>query len=83
MPTQAFLHADVTIRCRDGRELHAFVAHAVGSLERPMSDADLQRKFHGLVDSIVGAARAKGLIERWTALAQCADLRALTALTRP
>jgi len=74
--------ADVTIRCRDGRELHLFVAHAVGSLERPMSDADLQRKFHGLVDPVLGVARAEALIEPCTTLARCGDLRALTALAR-
>ena len=50
--------ADVTIRCSDGRRLHTLVRHAIGSLERPMTDADLQRKFHGLVDPVLGAARA-------------------------
>ena len=42
--------ADVTITLNDGRTHHAFVEHAIGSLERPMSDDDLARKFHGLVD---------------------------------
>jgi 2-methylcitrate dehydratase PrpD len=75
--------ADVTILCRDGRELHLYVAHAVGSLERPMSDADLQRKFHGLVDPVLGGARAETLIERCAALAKCRDLRLLTRLACP
>src|SRR5206468_10422516 len=39
--------ADVTIHCNDGRRLHTFVAHALGSLQQPMSDADLARKVHG------------------------------------
>ena len=43
-------------RCTDGRTLHLFVEHAIGSLQRPMSDADLARKFHGLVDPVLGAA---------------------------
>src|SRR5262249_28544484 len=30
--------ADVTIRCTDGRALHVNVAHALGSLQRPMTD---------------------------------------------
>ena len=46
--------ADVTIICKDGRKLHVFVEHAIGSMERPMSDADLRRKFHGLVDPVLG-----------------------------
>jgi len=74
--------ADVTIGCRDGRKLHAFVAHAIGSLERPMSDADLRRKFHGLVDPVLGVARAETLIERCATLSRCTDLRSLTALAR-
>ena len=35
-----------------------FVEHAIGSLQRPMTDADLARKFHGLVDPVLGATRA-------------------------
>ena len=75
--------ADVTIRCRDGRELHTFVANAIGSLERPMSDADLERKFHGLVDPILGTGRAAELHAALRSVAAITDLSALTALTRP
>ena len=74
--------ADVTIACKDGRELHVFVDHAIGSLERPMSDADLERKFHGLVDPVLGAARAARLIAQCTTLSECADLRDFTVLAR-
>ena len=48
-----------------------------------MSDADLARKFHGLVDPVLGAARAARLIERagrWPALT---DVEALTAAATP
>jgi 2-methylcitrate dehydratase PrpD len=74
--------ADVTIACRGGRALHAFVDHAIGSLERPMSDADLERKFHGLVDPVLGDARATRLIAQCTTLAGCADLDSFTALAQ-
>ena len=75
--------ADVTITCRDGRRLHTFVRNAIGSLERPMTDADLERKFHGLVDPVLGTQRAARLIEASAALSTCVDVGALTALTRP
>ena len=75
--------ADVTIVCRDGRELHVFVAHAIGSIERPMSDVDLQRKFHSLVDPILGNTRSEALIERCATLSACTSIGAITALTRP
>ena len=75
--------ADVTVTCADGRRLHVFVPHAIGSRERPMSDADLARKFHGLVDPLLGAERAQRLIERCTVLASAADMRGLLAAARP
>jgi 2-methylcitrate dehydratase PrpD len=37
------------IGLRDGRVLEHFVEHAIGSIARPMSDADLEAKFRGLV----------------------------------
>jgi len=74
--------ADVTVTCKDGRKLHVFVEHAIGSVQRPMSDGDLQRKFHGLVDPVLGRARAERVIEQCATLAGCADVRALTAVAR-
>jgi 2-methylcitrate dehydratase PrpD len=71
--------ADIVVTCKDGRKLHTFVEHAIGSLQRPMTDADLARKFHGLVDPVLGTARADRLIERCSTLAGAADLSALTA----
>ena len=74
--------ADVAITCKDGRKLQLFVAHAIGSVQRPMSDAELQRKFHGLVDPVLGNARASHLIEQCASLSGAADVRALTASAR-
>ena len=73
---------DVTITCKDGRKLHAFVEHAIGSIQRPMSDADLRRKFHGLADPVLGNARGEQVIDRCVALSDDADVRALTASAR-
>jgi 2-methylcitrate dehydratase PrpD len=70
--------ADVTVTCTDGRTLHLFVPHAIGSLQRPMTDADLARKFHGLVDPVLGAARADGLLAHCARLADAPEVRAFT-----
>jgi 2-methylcitrate dehydratase PrpD len=72
----------VTITFKDGRKLHAFVEHAIGSVQRPMSDADLRRKFHGLADPVLGNARAEQVIDQCATLSGDADVRALTASTR-
>ena len=54
--------ADVTAILKDGRKVHVRVDHAIGSLERPMSDKDLEGKFHGLADPVIGAKKASELI---------------------
>jgi 2-methylcitrate dehydratase PrpD len=75
--------ADVTAFLRDGRREHVFVAHAIGSLERPMSDADLEVKFRALVEPVLGAARATALIGACWRLGEAADLQPLLTLARP
>jgi hypothetical protein len=60
-----------------------FVEHAIGSLHRPMTDADLEAKFHGLVDPVLGAARATELIAAAWQLGASGDARSLAALARP
>ena len=49
---------DLTIRTTDGRELHCFVEHAIGSVEKPMSDAQLRAKFVDQSTPIVGVEKA-------------------------
>lgn len=54
--------ADVTAVLKDGRRERVFVEHAIGSLERPMTDADLEAKFRSLAEPVIGADRASRLI---------------------
>ena len=54
--------ARVAMRLRDGRRLERHVAHALGTLERPMSDADLEAKFRGLVEGVLPERRIGELI---------------------
>src|SRR5574343_37524 len=75
--------ADVTAILKDGRSVKVFVEHAIGSLQRPMTDADLARKFHDLVDPVLGAARADELIGLCQQLGNAPDLKALLAALRP
>ncbi|WP_295852629.1 MmgE/PrpD family protein [uncultured Xylophilus sp.] len=75
--------ADVVAVLQDGRRVHVFVEHAIGSLQRPMSDADLDAKFRGMADPVLGAGRTGELIAACRALGDAADVRALAALARP
>jgi 2-methylcitrate dehydratase PrpD len=54
---------DLTITLNDGRKLHKHIDHAIGSLERPMSDADLERKFTDLAEGIIPAPQIRKVMD--------------------
>lgn len=54
--------ARVTIRTRDGRAFSRHVEHALGTLARPLSDADLEAKFRGLAEGVLPPARIQETI---------------------
>jgi 2-methylcitrate dehydratase PrpD len=59
----SYLEAYVTIRLRDGRVLERHVPHALGTLQRPMSDADLEAKFRALVEPVLTREQVERTIE--------------------
>ncbi len=75
--------ADVTAVLTDGRRVHVRVDHAIGSLENPLSDAQLEAKFAALVVPVLGDARARDITAHWRTLAALPSIRTLTALCRP
>ncbi|MES2561878.1 MAG: MmgE/PrpD family protein, partial [Pseudomonadota bacterium] len=60
---KSYLAAYVTVTLNDGRVLEHHVPHALGTLQRPMSDADLEAKFRALVQPILSKARTDELIK--------------------
>jgi 2-methylcitrate dehydratase PrpD len=75
--------ARVRIRLKDGRVVERFIAHALGSLARPMSDRDLENKFRGLCAPILGADAIEGLLSACWQLEQSPDAGALPRLSVP
>jgi 2-methylcitrate dehydratase PrpD len=75
--------ADVVAVLKDGRRVHVFVEHAIGSLQNPMTDANLESKFHGLSDPILGADQTTALIKACWGVSSTAKLSTLTALATP
>jgi 2-methylcitrate dehydratase PrpD len=63
--------ADVTVETSDGRTLHVFVEHAVGSVERPMTDEQLKAKFIEQSEPVIGSQNAD---KAWTLSMQLASL---------
>ncbi len=52
-----------TITLKDGHRLEKYVAQVVGSVDRPMSDADLDAKFLDLSSGVLAADRARRLLD--------------------
>ncbi|MBN3751684.1 MmgE/PrpD family protein [Paraburkholderia sp. Tr-20389] len=55
---------DMTITLKDGRKLHKFIQHAIGSTEVPMTDQQLEKKFSDLSDGILSPERTRALIDK-------------------
>lgn len=75
--------AHVRITLRDGRVIEQHVEHAIGSLARPMSDADLEAKFRGLCGPILPDAQANALIAQCWKIDTMADSGLLARMTVP
>jgi 2-methylcitrate dehydratase PrpD len=54
--------AYVSITLTDGTRLAEHIAHALGSVENPMTDRQLDAKFHGLAHAVLGEARRRQLL---------------------
>ncbi|HYA71917.1 MAG TPA: MmgE/PrpD family protein, partial [Roseiarcus sp.] len=68
---------DMTITLKDGRSLHRFITHAIGSVEVPMTDKQLEAKFTDLADGVVSSAAIRRIIDAcWTveSLASAAEI---------
>ncbi len=73
---------DAVATLKDGRKVHVYVEHAIGSLQRPMSDADLEAKFSGMSDPVLGAGQTRDLIQACWDLGSAPDVRKVAELAR-
>jgi len=67
----------IAITLKDGRKLERYVEHALGTLEKPMSDADLEIKFRGLADGILSKKQADEVIRLCWAVETLPDAGAI------
>ena len=54
---------DMTIVLKDGRQLHRYIAHAIGSVEVPMTDQQLETKFADLAEGIIPAPMIRRVMD--------------------
>ena len=78
---EAEVRATAVLRNGERREVH--VEHAIGSLQRPLSDADLERKFTALAEPVLGAAAVHELMAQAWSVGKSANLRALAQRSVP
>ncbi|MES2186557.1 MAG: MmgE/PrpD family protein [Pseudomonadota bacterium] len=82
-PTLHKLEGKVRIELLDGRVLERHVLRALGSLEHPMADADLEAKFRSLADGVLPPAQADALIAGCWGIAGLDNVATLAELTAP
>jgi 2-methylcitrate dehydratase len=70
----------VTVRLSGGRVLSERVDYPRGHARNPLTDAELEGKFHGLVDSRLGPQRADDLLRSLWHLDQADSIKAFLAL---
>src|SRR5690606_17346828 len=76
---EAAVHA--TALLKDGRQIQVTVEHAIGSLQRPMTDQDLEAKFSNMSNPLLGETRTRALLDACWKLASAPSLKELVALT--
>jgi 2-methylcitrate dehydratase PrpD len=79
VPTLANMHAGVTIVTRDGRQLVREPAPPKGDPENPMSWEEIESKFKGLADKVLGTSKTRSVSQLVNNLEM---LPSLTDITR-
>ena len=69
--------ARITITLKDGRILDRLILHPLGSLERPMSDQDLEAKFVDLTAGILTPEKCKEAIQLCWSIESLSDAGAI------
>ncbi len=75
--------AYVAITLRDGRILQQHVEHALGSIDHPLSDRELECKFLALAEGVLPQAQINALIERCWRVASLDDVADLARMAVP
>lgn len=65
---------DATAFLKDGSKVHICVEHAIGSLQRPMTDANLESKFSNMSNEILGVDQTRKLMDACWALGNAKDV---------
>jgi MmgE/PrpD C-terminal domain len=73
----------VSMKLKDGRVVKKHLEHAIGSMQRPMSDAALNGKFMHLSEPVLGSGQAKNLCDAAWEVAADGGIAAILAQIAP
>jgi 2-methylcitrate dehydratase PrpD len=74
---------DATAFLKDGRRIHVRVEHAIGSLQKPMTDADLEAKFSAMAVPVLGGEKTTGVMQACWNLAGQANVQNVIRCATP
>ena len=72
-PAIAADQTEVTVTMKDGTRYFQRIEHGIGSRLNPLSDADLERKFTGLCEPVIGPVRTREMLSKTWAVASLPD----------
>ncbi len=75
--------AIVKVTLKDGRTSEKHVAHALGSLERPLSNEDIEAKFSGLVTGVLGEKQTAELLQLGWSIPKLKDVSEICRISVP
>jgi 2-methylcitrate dehydratase PrpD len=81
-PSVGEAQARVVITLKDGRRLEQFIAHAVGSVEQPMSDRNLDAKVRDLCEGVLPRDQTSRLIDCCRTIERQPEARVVAATAR-
>ena len=78
-PMTGAAQCTLVLKLKDGRTLSRHIEHAIGSQEKPLSDAALEAKFTDLADGILPAAQTRRVMDLCWEIEKASDAGALAA----
>ena len=81
-PIAAAMKRPNELAFKDGRRVHVFVEHAIGSLARPRTDAMLEAKFRGQAEVVIGKAKVDATIAACWKLGEAGNVGVVVAAAR-
>lgn len=75
--------ADVTAILKDGKKIHVFVEHAIGSVKNPMTDQHLNAKFSNLSIPVIGESQTSSVITKCWDLKNITNIQDLLQFAKP